>query len=160
MCSAGKQAVNESMWPRAHIMWVFVAMTVFVAWSVCGEHNVLTVLPSTVVSRLGEVNRLKGLLAEAELKTIGTLCEEISIDVGAYPGKRGSIAPFREQLQLDVASDVLQDIPAVDPWGERYMYYTNGNGYLVVSSGPNRRLDQRYSELGSNPSLTRASMCG
>ena len=81
--------------------------------------------------------------AMADMRSIATAVESFAIDNNVYPDQGGGLA------RLDVLQGMLQPLyikvlPMLDPWGEPFLYWSDGSQYILVSSGSDRLFDRSY----------------
>jgi len=87
------------------------------------------------------------LLAGAAMRSIGTACESYAVDNNMYPGPvdpTGDLASVEAELQ----PIYIKVLPELDPWGHPYRYWSDRNGYAVVSYGPDGVPDFPYDNWG------------
>lgn len=93
--------------------------------------------------------------AVQELKTLGTACEAYLVDNGYYPKHVGgrirvgsrSFSPVKSVMnELGLFS---RSLPAEDPWGSDYLYWSDEEQYVILSRGTDGQLGdpEELSEL-------------
>ena len=84
-------------------------------------------------------------LTARDLRTIATAVMGYSIDNNTYPVLTDGAASTRA-LQPLLEPNYVRGLPVSDAWGNSYLYWSNGNNFLVYSTGGDSE-DQPYSAL-------------
>ena len=87
--------------------------------------------------------------AMADMRSIATAVESFAIDNNVYPDQGGGLARM-DVLQGMVQPLYIKVLPLLDPWGEPFVYWSDGSQYILVSSGADRLFDRSY-PLGFDP---------
>jgi general secretion pathway protein G len=84
-----------------------------------------------------------------DMMFIGIVIETVQEDQGNYPKSRGVFVRLDSVLEL--RSPPYEDrFQEKDPWGNRYIYWSDGLEYAVFSPGFDGRLDFDYLEIESH----------
>src|SRR5206468_10157085 len=59
----------------------------------------------------------------ADLRSIGTACEEYAIDNNFYPGSTGTVVPA-SSLVSQLTPTYIKILPARDGWGQPFLYWS------------------------------------
>ena len=104
---------------------------------------ILGLLATIVVQSLrGATDKAKRVKAQADISEIKTGLDRYYLDVGSYPNTDQGLAALVGGAQTASngapsnieAGGYLQSIPK-DPWGNPYVYQSDGNSYLLKSFG-------------------------
>lgn len=103
-------------------------------------------------------------LAADDIRLIADGLHRFAIVNNYYPGRSpGSELLSVESLERDLVPEYLDTLPASDPWGRPYWYWTNGEHFLVGSGGPEAADGRWREEMDRNPrgaSHALDSLCG
>ena len=105
-----------------------------------------------------EIDRQK--VTMSDMRSIATAIEEYAIDNDVYPVLTRGTAPLT-QLRLLLTPTYIRILPNSDAWGDPFLYWSNGDRYLVVSQ--NKGLDRDYAAyLDSQKDIKAAfaELCG
>jgi len=104
---------------------------------------ILGLLATIVVQSLrGATDKAKRVKAQADISEIKTGLDRYYLDVGSYPTTEQGLgalvsAPSTGGSNIPANYETggyLQSIPK-DPWGNNYVYQSDGNSYLLKSFG-------------------------
>jgi general secretion pathway protein G len=104
---------------------------------------ILGLLATIVVQSLrGATDKAKRVKAQADISEIKTGLDRYYLDVGSYPTTEQGLgalvtAPSTGSNNIPAnyeAGGYLQSIPR-DPWGNSYVYQSDGNSYILKSYG-------------------------
>jgi general secretion pathway protein G len=104
---------------------------------------IIGLLATIVVQSLrGATDKAKRVKAEADISEIKTALDRYYLDVGSYPtGDQGLqalvSAPNTGNVSQgggDYQGPYLEKLPP-DPWGNQYVYQSDGNSYVLKSYG-------------------------
>jgi hypothetical protein len=83
-----------------------------------------------------DLDSLQRVAAE-DIRKIAEAVHRFAIAENYYPGRSpGSEFVPVETLRQDLVPEYLTVVPAADPWGRTYWYWTNGEHFIVGSGGP------------------------
>ena len=90
---------------------------------------------------LNAIDRSKQKKTMAEMRSIGTACEEYSIDHSFYPNQSGTLTAFTTATIQTLEPNYIKKLPTMDGW-RNILFYSNdvnGNGtatgYTIESAG-------------------------
>jgi general secretion pathway protein G len=104
---------------------------------------IIGLLATIVVQSLkGATDKAKRVKAEADISEIKTALDRYYLDVGSYPSSEQGLqslvsAPNTGNVSQgggDYQGPYLEKIPP-DPWGNQYVYQSDGNSYVLKSYG-------------------------
>ena len=104
---------------------------------------IIGLLATIVVQSLkGATDKAKRVKAEADISEIKTALDRYYLDVGSYPSSEQGLqslvsAPNTGNVSQgggDYQGPYLEKIPP-DPWGNQYVYQSDGNSYMLKSYG-------------------------
>jgi general secretion pathway protein G len=105
---------------------------------------IIGLLATIVVQSLkGATDKAKRVKAEADISEIKTALDRYYLDVGSYPSSEQGLqalvsAPntgnVSERGGGDYQGPYLEKLPP-DPWGNLYVYQSDGNSYVLKSFG-------------------------
>ena len=107
---------------------------------------IIGLLATIVVQSLrGATDKAKRVKAEADISEIKTALDRYYLDVGSYPSSEQGLqalvtAPNAAGVSQrgggggDYQGPYLEKLPP-DPWGNLYVYQSDGNGYVLKSYG-------------------------
>jgi general secretion pathway protein G len=104
---------------------------------------IIGLLATIVVQSLrGATDKAKRVKAEADISEIKTALDRYYLDVGSYPRVEQGLqalvsAPNTGNVSQgggDYQGPYLEKLPP-DPWGNQYVYQSDGNGYVLKSYG-------------------------
>jgi general secretion pathway protein G len=102
---------------------------------------IIGLLATIVVQNLrGAMDRAKRTKAQADIAQIKSGLDRYYLDVGSYPSSDQGLpalvaAPSAGNVPHDWQGPYLEKIPP-DPWGNAYLYQSDGNTYVLKSLGP------------------------
>ena len=102
---------------------------------------IIGLLATIVVQNLrGAMDRAKRTKAQADIAQIKSGLDRYYLDVGSYPSSDQGLpalvaAPSAGNVPHDWQGPYLEKIPP-DPWGNTYLYQSDGNTYVLKSLGP------------------------
>jgi hypothetical protein len=111
-------------------------------------------LPATgggddIIMRAGEFvkgplgDRRKQQVSMADLRAIATAVESFAVDNDVYPGPTSGIATV-DVVRPQLEPTYIRNLPAVDAWGNPYLFWSDGEHYLIVSRGSDGVEDVAY----------------
>jgi len=104
---------------------------------------IIGLLATIVVQSLkGATDKAKRVKAEADISEIKTALDRYYLDVGSYPSSEQGLqalvsAPNTGRVSQgggDYQGPYLEKLPP-DPWGNQYVYQSDGNSYVLKSYG-------------------------
>jgi general secretion pathway protein G len=104
---------------------------------------IIGLLATIVVQSLkGATDKAKRVKAEADISEIKTALDRYYLDVGSYPNTEQGLqalvsAPNAANVSQgggDYQGPYLEKLPP-DPWGNQYVYQSDGNSYVLKSYG-------------------------
>jgi hypothetical protein len=131
-------------------------------WGTCSETtktDQMRELPRNVSILLERVSAERKALARDDIQTICVLVEEFARKFNYYPGAPGPANEIKRQLQGFVGESLLAQVPQLDPWGNAYLYWTNGKDYFVVTVGPDGKPGADYRALGQTVPFGVEAVC-
>jgi hypothetical protein len=81
--------------------------------------------------------------ALSDVRAIGTAIESFAVDNETYPGPTSGLQPI-DAVAGQLEPIYIRTLPRVDPWGQPYRVCSDGEAYVIVSSGLNRTLEADY----------------
>jgi hypothetical protein len=81
--------------------------------------------------------------AMADMRSIATAVESFAIDYNRYPTQGAGLAPLTV-LWDDLEPLYIKVLPMLDPWGEPFLYWSDGTQYILISSGADKVFDRTY----------------
>lgn len=85
--------------------------------------------------------------AMADLRGLGTAAESYAIDYNVYPGPVQPLGSI-DAVVPDLEPVYIRRAPRQDPWGNPYLYWSDGTAYALISRGADGRLDTDYHDWG------------
>jgi len=90
--------------------------------------------------------------AASDIRAIAEAIERFAVANNHYPRRTsGSEFVSVEVLAEDLVPDHIVVVPAFDPWGGSYWYWTNGEHFIVGSEGSMPRMDSWRNEIDRDP---------
>jgi general secretion pathway protein G len=95
----------------------------------------VTLVAPKIIGRTDEARRVKAM---ADIKAISEALHLFKLDNGAYPsGGEGLTALVQQSAGArNWNPDGYLDKVPVDPWGNEYVYFSDGRDFVVKSYGP------------------------
>jgi general secretion pathway protein G len=86
---------------------------------------------------LNAIDRSKQKRTMADMRSVGTACEEYAIDNNYYPRQDGAPVAFTTATRQVIEPNYIKLLPLTDGWKSPLLYGTDtgGTGYTIVSSG-------------------------
>jgi hypothetical protein len=134
------RAPSAYTWTRRR-WWISLLLSVATA----GCINVNVAVPPNDEEVETDVQRVRR--AVAEMRNVAVTLEVALVDGSGFPrAEDGSVHAGRIALSpLPRIADELPQgsrIPALDPWGYPYLYWSSGTQYVILSTGSDGRLDE------------------
>jgi general secretion pathway protein G len=105
---------------------------------------IIGLLATIVVQSLrGATDKAKRVKAEADISEIKTALDRYYLDVGSYPNTEQGLQALVSAPNVgnvsqgggaDYQGPYLEKLPP-DPWGNQYVYQSDGNNYVLKSYG-------------------------
>jgi hypothetical protein len=87
----------------------------------------------------------------ADIRSIATACEAYGIDNSVYPGPTGGYVDVTWLLD-HVQPVYIRELPFVDGWGNGLLYWSDGESYVVLSTGSDGVRDWQHGDDTSGTS--------
>jgi len=114
----------------------------------CWLLAVTLLAPSAAVG--GDERELQRVAA-TDVRVLAGGIQEYASDHNKYPAgpKPGSLSV--EAIESELVPSYLTRLPRLDPWGQPYWYWTNGEHFVLGSGGPDAADKRWRAELAENP---------
>jgi general secretion pathway protein G len=106
-----------------------------------------------IPNMLNAVDRGKQKRTMADIRSIGTACEQFQIDNNAYPGPTEGLVPV-EWLTPHVVPVYTSRVVATDGWGGPLLYWSDGGSYRILSMGKDGQQDWLPGLGGGGPTTS------
>lgn len=128
-------------------------------WTPGAQHDGLR-LPPGMIGQLKRLDDARRSLAVDEMTVLATIVEAHSMHEEHYPGRRNEFGPIDQMLKPVADLYSMDVLPLEDPWGQPYLYWTDGHEYIIVSYGSDRRSASAYGdEIRSTENGHRGTLC-
>lgn len=98
-------------------------------------------------AHIGQFQRLGGQKQTmASLRSIATAVEAFRIDNGMVPGPTEGYVPVAT-IRSQIEPSYIRTTPLADAWGNRLLYWSDGESYRIASPGWNGTAEQPYADV-------------
>lgn len=99
---------------------------------------------TAIPNLLNATDRGRQKRSMADIRSVGTAVEMYAIDTNGYPTSGGAWVPV-EKLEPSLSPVYIHELPQVDGWGHRLMYWSDGDQYRIASPGRDGEMSRDWS---------------
>ena len=80
-----------------------------------------------------------------EIRYLAAAVESYAVDQNSYPVSGVGVMKSAGLMPI-LQPSYMRRVPKADPWGEPYLYWSNGGYYVIVCQGGDRRGETAYDQ--------------
>ncbi len=96
-----------------------------------------------IPNMLNAIDRGKQKRTMADLRSAATACEAFAVDNNRYPGPTDGWTSI-DAIAADLEPVYIRTLPRQDAWGHRFLYWSDGKRYRLVSPGKDGILEREW----------------